>query len=208
MLSASVSRMQAEAVDISFCRRICDEFRVTGSLESKDGRMGFRARVMVDFLTCENGFSASIGQKFADSRFDAVSRIGKMLVKSDLIHHYRDALEFGDDDGFFRFLDDEPALYFENRQTVLSLRSPFRPVRAGQVLWMCEDILLGSDLEVRNKARACHALPHSHFIRFGTAPLYCSTNQTAPPSSTPTASFTTSARNLASTFETQCECIG
>jgi hypothetical protein len=162
--------MQANAVDINFCRRICDEFRVTGSQESKDGRMGFRAKVLVDFLTCENGFSASIGHKYADSRFDAVSRIGKILVKSDLIHHYRDALEFDDDDGFFRFLDDEPALYFEKRQTVLSLVSPIRPVRPGQVLWMCEDILLGSDLEVRHKARACHAVTHSRFIRFGTVP--------------------------------------
>ena len=142
--------MQVNATELDYYRRIIDEFRVAGTLESKEGRTGFRAKVLVDFLTCENGFSASTGKKYADSRFDAVSRIGRNLVKLDFIHHYRDAVEFGDDDGFFRFLDDEPSLYFEKRQTVLSLRSPLREVRAGKVLWTCEDILLGSDLEVHN----------------------------------------------------------
>jgi hypothetical protein len=146
--------MQGNAVDLSFYRRICDEFRLTGLLESKDGRKGFRAKDLIDFLTCENGFSASssTGQKYAESRADAVANIGKNLVKFDFIHHYRDAQDFEDDEGFFRFLDDEPEQYFQNRQTVLSLRSPIREVHPGKVLWTCEDILLGSDLEVRSKS--------------------------------------------------------
>ena len=149
----SMGSKHDNAVDLSYYRQICDEFRVTGMLVSKDGRKGFKAKDLVDFLTCQNGFSSSASgaRKYADSRADAVANIGKNLVKLDFIHHYRDALDFGDDEGFFRFLDDEPAQYFQNRQTVLSLRSPFREVRAGKVLWTCEDILLGSDLEVGNE---------------------------------------------------------
>ena len=143
--------MQGIAVDSVILRQICDEFRVTGSLVSKDGKKGFPARVLIDFLTCEKGFSADIGKKYADSREHAKA-IGKMLVKNDLIHHYREADEFGDDDGFFRFLDDEPAQYFQSRTTVLSLLSPIRTVRPGLLLWSCEDILLGNDLEVWNCA--------------------------------------------------------
>ncbi len=150
--------MQQNSVDLDYYRQICVAFRVTGSLESKEGRKGFRSKVLVDFLSCENGFSASIGQKYADSRADAVTRIGKNLVKYDFIHHYRDALEFADDEGFFRFLEDEPEQYFQERQTVLSLISPIREVRSGKVLWTCEDILLGSDLEVCCKTLELFAL--------------------------------------------------
>ena len=172
--------MQQNAIDLDYYRRMCDAFRITGSLESKEGRKGFRSKVLVDFLTCENGFSASIGQKYADSRADATTHIGKNLVKYDFIHHYRDALEFGDDEGFFRFLEDEPAQYFQERQTVLSLMSPIREVRPGKVLWTCEDILLGSDLEVCSKTLESFArLNHSAtqiesifiaFFRFGIVP--------------------------------------
>ena len=143
--------MQGIPVDCAILRQICDEFRVTGSLVSKDGKKGFPARVMIDFLTCEKGFSAELGKKYADSR-DHAKSIGKMLVKNDLIHHHRDADDFRDDDAFFRFLDDEPAPYFQSRTTVLSLLSPIRTVRPGRLLWSCEDILLGNDLEVWNCA--------------------------------------------------------
>jgi hypothetical protein len=144
--------MQGSAKDLSYFRRICDEFRATGSLESRDGRDGFRSKIFIDFLTCENGFSSSVGTKYAASRADAVKNICKSLMRFDFIHHYRDALDFEDDDGFFRFLDDEPERYFRERQTALSFKSPLRPARAGEVLWSCDDILLGGELEVWNKA--------------------------------------------------------
>ena len=161
---ASVNRMQKGTEDIMHYRRICDEFRTFGMLESKEGKIGFRCRVLVDFLTCENGFAECVSSKYADSRDDAVTRFGKILVKLDLIHHYRDSVEFEDDDGFFRFMDDEPALYFEKRQTVLSFRSPCREVRPGTVLWTCEDILLGSDLEVRSNMLFCQMTAHDDNI--------------------------------------------
>ena len=163
-------------------------------MESKDGRMGFKGKVLVDFLTCQNGFSATIGQKHAVSRADAVS-FGNGLVKLDLIHHYRDASEFGDDDGFFRFLDDEPASYFEKRQTVLSFRSPCRTVRPGKVLWACEDILLGSDLEVRNGDAIPQTINNLHFIRSGTVQLFCFIKLTAGPGCTRSGSIMTSSQN-------------